>query len=131
MNLTTDRRTALQAFGMAIAAGSAGLLSPGADAAAEAPRGLIAGGATALAELTKRLAEVPRRRVFETVPMILNNRDQWDHEALSEVLAYRSPDKQVWDNTDIGGPWLNVMRNSLNAQIWSFGHSVSGRVRDA
>jgi len=38
------------------------------------------------------------------------------------VLAYKPVTKQAWDNTDIAGPWLNVMRNSLNAQIWSFGH---------
>ena len=24
--------------------------------------------------------------------------------------------------TDIGGPWLNLLRNALNAQIWGFGH---------
>ena len=24
--------------------------------------------------------------------------------------------------TDMAGPWLNLMRNSLNAQIWSFKH---------
>ena len=28
----------------------------------------------------------------------------------------------MWDNTDIGSPWLNLMRNSLNTQIWSFKH---------
>jgi hypothetical protein len=28
--------------------------------------------------------------------------------------------KQVWDNTGIASPWLNVMRNSLNTQVWSF-----------
>jgi hypothetical protein len=38
------------------------------------------------------------------------------------VLSYRPAPRQVWDNTDIGGPWLNLMRNALNAQIWSFKH---------
>jgi len=122
MNATTDRRTVLQAFGVALAVGTAGLLPSNADAGPEAPHSLIGDGASALAELAKRLATAPRRRDFKTVPMILNSRDQWDHEALSEVLAYKSPNKQAWDNTDIAGPWLNVMRNSLNAQIWSFGH---------
>lgn len=46
--------------------------------------------------------------------------DQWDHEALSEVIAFSGGPKQVWDHVDIAGPWLNLMRNSLNAQIWSF-----------
>ncbi|MEJ0095915.1 MAG: hypothetical protein WDN46_21655 [Methylocella sp.] len=80
-------------------------------------------GATRLQELTDRLAQAPRRRDFKTVPMILTTPDQWDHEALSEVIAYQPFPKQVWDNTDIGGPWLNLMRNSMNAQIWSFKHA--------
>ena len=54
--------------------------------------------------------------------MILRHPDFWDDAALTEVIAYRGARKQVWDNTDIGGPWLNLMRNSMNAQIFSFGH---------
>lgn len=122
MNSTTDRRTALHTFGAALAVGAAGLLSTGARADERSSDALVPQGATALAELMKRLAAAPRRRSFKTVPMILNKPEQWDHEALSEVLAYKPVTKQAWDNTDIGGPWLNVMRNSLNAQIWSFGH---------
>lgn len=121
MIMTTGRRTALQTLGIGLAAGAAGLaaLPP---RAAEAAESSVPAGATALAELTERLAKTPRRRDFKTVPMILNNPDQWDDEALSEVLAYAPATKQAWDNTDIGGPWLNVMRNSLNAQVWSFRH---------
>ena len=37
-------------------------------------------------------------------------------------MAYKPKPKQAWDNTKIDGPWLNLMRNSLNAQIWSFKH---------
>ena len=70
----------------------------------------------------KRLARAPRRRDFKTVPMILNNPEQWDHEALTEVLSYRPVPKQAWDSIDIGGPWLSLMRNALNTQIWSFKH---------
>ncbi len=54
--------------------------------------------------------------------MILTETDQWDAEALKSVIAYKSPYKQVWDNTEIGSPWLNLMRNSINAQVWSFKH---------
>lgn len=54
--------------------------------------------------------------------MILDHPEQWDHEALTEVLSYQPAAKQAWDNTDIGGPWLNMMRNALNTQIWSFKH---------
>ena len=54
--------------------------------------------------------------------MILELPDFWDDEALKETIAYQGARKQVWDNTDIAGPWLNLMRNSINAQIFSFGH---------
>ena len=43
-------------------------------------------------------------------------------EAEKEVIAYHGARKQVWNNTDLEGPWLNGMRNSVNAQIFSFGH---------
>jgi hypothetical protein len=89
---------------------------------AAAPQPLTAPGARHLNALMERLAKAPRRRDFKTVPMILANRAQWDHEALTEVLAYQPAPKQAWDNTDIASPWLNLMRNSLNAQIWSFKH---------
>ena len=114
---TNSRRTAIQKLGLAFAAGTAALGSMEAQAAMFDPD-----GAKALAELRFRLAKTPRRRDFKTVPMILNNREQWDYEALDELLSYRSKHKQVWDNTDIAGPWINTMRNSLNTQVWSFGH---------
>ncbi len=117
----SDRRNALKGFG--IAAGLAALSAGGASAAPTASTSLLPKGATRLQELTDRLAQAPRRRDFKTVPMILTTPDQWDHEALSEVIAYQPFPKQVWDNTDIGGPWLNLMRNSMNAQIWSFKHA--------
>jgi intracellular sulfur oxidation DsrE/DsrF family protein len=71
----------------------------------------------------EKLAKAPRRRDFKTVPMILDTPGLWDAEALGTVIAYRASRKQVWDNTDIGGPWLNLMRNSLNAQVFSFRHA--------
>ena len=43
------------------------------------------------------LSRTPRRRDFKTVPMILNDPDQWDHAALSAVIAYRGAPKQVWE----------------------------------
>jgi hypothetical protein len=92
------------------------------EAQAGARQPLTVPGARHLNALMKRLAKAPRRRDFKTVPMILTNRDQWDHVALTEVLAYQPAPKQAWDNTEIAGPWLNLMRNALNAQIWSFKH---------
>jgi len=115
------RRDALKTFGLA--AGTVILSATGqARAIAAEASTLLPDGASSLAQLVKRLEEAPRRRDFKTVPMILERPDQWDHEALSEVIGYRGGQRQVWDNTEIGGPWLNLMRNSLNAQIWSYKH---------
>ena len=104
-------------------AGAALLAWPGAAASA-APMAvpLEPRGAANLRDLAAKLARVPRRRDFKTVPMILTESKQWDHEALALLLNYRGGPKQVWDNTDIASPWLNLMRNATNAQVWSFKH---------
>lgn len=121
MTFVTGRRGILRTFTLTVATGAIGLASTAArPAAVEAA--LTPPGATHLDAMKKRLAQAPRRRDFKTVPMILNHEDQWDHEALTEILSYRPAPKQVWDSTDIGGPWLNLMRNALNSQIWSFKH---------
>jgi hypothetical protein len=123
MKIIAGRRAALQTFGLGMAAGAIGLAAAGStNAQAAVPSVLTPPGAAQLNELVERLAKAPRRRDFKTVPMILTNREQWDHEALSEVLAYKPVPRQAWDNTDIAGPWLNLMRNALNVQIWSFKH---------
>ena len=119
MTLLIYRRAAIISSGVAIATGAAALASPPSQAA-EAD--LIPPGARTLSELNARLAKAPRRRDFKTVPMILNDPSQWDHEALSEVMAYKGAPKQAFDNSDIAAPWLNLMRNALNGQIWSFRH---------
>jgi hypothetical protein len=123
MKIITGRRDVLRTFGLSMAAGAVGLASVGTrPVAATAESALTPAGATHLDALMKRLAQAPRRRNFKSVPMILNYREQWDHEALTEVLAYKPVPKQVWDNSDIGSPCLNMMRNALNTQIWSFKH---------
>lgn len=119
MTIDNSRRTALVGFG-AVAVGAAGLAA-GPPRAATTGR-IIPPGARELSELMGRLRRAPRRRDFKTVPMILQHPDFWDDQALKEVIAYRGTRKQVWDNTDIASPWLNLMRNSINAQIFSFGH---------
>jgi hypothetical protein len=78
--------------------------------------------AATLKALHARLDAAPRRRDFKTVPMVLESEDYWDHTALMELIAYRGGPKQIWDNKDLGGPWLNLMRNNLNTQIYSFKH---------
>ncbi len=120
MEIRLHRRRALRA-GLATAAGLA-FAAGGGPASADAALALMPAGAGALRDLAERLARSPRRRDFKTVPMILDDPGQWDHEALSALLTYGPVHKQVWDNTDIGGPWLNLMRNALNVQVWSFKH---------
>ncbi|WP_298425743.1 transcriptional initiation protein Tat [Rhodoblastus sp.] len=112
------RRDAMFAMGLGLATG---LAIQGAHAEDAKPMTLPAGADT-LAELAAKLAKAPRRRDYKSVPMILTDKDYWDHQALTEVLAYRGSPKQCWDNTDIGGMWLNGMRNALNAQVFGFKH---------
>jgi hypothetical protein len=111
-----SRRRCLQVS--ALVGGS--MLLGGRVLAAEGP--IAAPETGELRSLMEMLAKAPRRRDFKTVPMILDTPGLWDAEALGTVIAYRASRKQVWDNTDIGGPWLNLMRNSLNAQVFSFRH---------
>jgi hypothetical protein len=123
VHVVTERRRVLQTLALTAAASAIGLAAARAEPAAAAiESALMPPGATHLDVLKKRLALAPRRRDFKAVPMILNHQEQWDHEALTEVLYYRPAPKQAWDNTAIGGPWLNLMRNALNSQIWSFKH---------
>src|ERR1700720_4440830 len=122
MRIITGRRGVLRTFALTMATSAIGLASAGARPAAAVESALTPPGATHLEALKKRLAQAPRRRDFKTVPMILNNPEQWDHEALTEVLSYRPVPKQAWDSTEIGIPWLSLMRNALNTQIWSFKH---------
>jgi intracellular sulfur oxidation DsrE/DsrF family protein len=117
MTFNTDRRDALMGFGLGLVA--AGLArGSAANAATEAT--FEPAAAKSLRELSHTLAGAPRRRDFQSVPMILENSDFWDHAALAAVLAYKGGPKQAWDNTDLAGPWLNGMRNSMNSQVWSF-----------
>jgi hypothetical protein len=117
MQINTDRRNALIGLGTGLVASG---LAQGnlANAAAEAT--LEPAGAKNLHELSHALAGMPRRRDFKSVPMIVDKPDLWDQEPLAAVLAYRGGPRQAWDNTDLTGPWLNGMRNSMNSQIWAF-----------
>jgi hypothetical protein len=120
VKIAPGRRNVLKAFALSVTASA--IASAAARPATAVESALTPPGAAYLDALKKRLAQAPRRRDFKTVPMILDHQEQWDHEALKEVLSYRPAPRQVWDNTEIGGPWLNLMRNSLNSQIWSYKH---------
>jgi hypothetical protein len=123
MTIITGRRSAIQTLGLGIAASAIGLVvERTASARAALASALSPQDAGQLNALMQRLAKAPRRRDFKSAPMILTDPEQWDHQALSEILAYRPVPRQAWDSTDIGGPWLNMIRNALNAQIWSFKH---------
>ena len=114
----TTRRGAL--FGLGAAAAGGAVLAATRAPAAETEQ--LRNGARTLSEFGHRLRQAPRRRDFKTVPMILDHEDLWDAAALREVIGYRGKPKQVWDNTEIDSPWLNLMRNSVNAQVFSFRH---------
>ena len=120
MRVDDIRRSALVALG-GLTLGAAGLAANSPRAAATET--IIPPGASDLADLTARLRQAPRRRDFKRVPMILSHPDFWDYEALKQVIAYRGSRKQVWNNTNIASSWLNLMRNSINAQIFAFGHA--------
>ena len=115
--MLTPRRQSLKTLGIALA--SIGFARSTAAAPNES---LSSSGSHTLDAFTTRLAALPRRRNFRSVPMILDRRDESDADALDAVLHYTGSHKQSWDNTDISGPWLNVMRNSMNAEIWLFRH---------
>ncbi len=117
MEFNTARRDALIGIGTGLVI--SGLAQTGAANAATEPS-LEASGATSLHDLSRTLAGMPRRRDFRDVPMILTEPADWDAAPLAAVLAYKGGPKQAWDNTDLTGPWLNGMRNTLNSQVWSF-----------
>jgi hypothetical protein len=119
MTIDGSRRSALFGFGTLVVGASAFAAN---RARAATDQTVTAPGAPTLRELMERLRRSPRRRDFRTVPMILQEPDFWDDEALTHVIAYKGNRRQIWDNTEITGPWLNLMRNALNAQIFAFRH---------
>ena len=79
-------------------------------------------GAYTLEALRTCLGSIRRRRNLKSVPMILDRRSLWDAEALDAVLYYSSGPKQSWDNTEISGQWLSVMRNAMNGETRAYKH---------
>jgi len=120
MTIDDSRRSALFGFGSLLVGASTQTAGRSRAAANEQ---IVAPRTRKLPELIEHLRRAPRRRDFKTVPMVLQHPDLWDEEALKQIIAYNGSRKQVWDNTEIAGPWLNLMRNSLNAQIFSFEHA--------
>ncbi|WP_377042812.1 thiosulfate dehydrogenase [Roseomonas elaeocarpi] len=76
----------------------------------------------ALEKLSRELAAAPRRRGFTAVPFMIDQPDLWDHEASALLLNYGGGPKQLWECSDIGAAWPNLMRESLNGQVFAHGH---------
>lgn len=116
--MPTERRTLLKSLALGLSA--FGLASPAGAVATADP--MLEPGSGALGLLVAKLGAVPRRRDFKSVPMILTSKDQFDAEAIALVLASKAEPRQVWNNFEIDGAWLTVMRNALNTQIWGWDH---------
>ena len=115
----SERRNALRMFGFAALSISALLPHRQAEAKeASADELRSSSGASQLSQLTQRLAAAPRRRDFDAVPFMITDRRYWDHEAAAEVLAYQPKSRQLWENTDIAGPWPGLMREAMNGQVF-------------
>src|SRR4051812_39587354 len=95
-------------------------LTAGIAALAASPTAAAPNGAGTIAELQTRLARLPAKRDFKTVPLVLEAREEWDDAAIRTVAAYRGNPRQVWDNKDLAGGWTGFMRNALNGQTLSF-----------
>ena len=95
-------------------------LTAGIAALAASPAAAAPNGAATLNELQARLAKLPVRRDFKTVPLVLESTDTWDDAAIREVAAYRGGPRQVWDNKDLASGWTGFMRNALNGQTLSY-----------
>jgi intracellular sulfur oxidation DsrE/DsrF family protein len=124
-----NRRKTLLTFGHVTAAlatigiGRSALAKPLAanDLAASKSPGEQSKGA--LRELGNRLLAAPRRRDFKSVPFIVTNPNDWDHEAALEVLSYKYKSIQAWDNANLASPWLGLMREAMNGQMFAHGNA--------
>ncbi len=116
--MPTERRTILKSLALGLS--TLGLAVPARAVTTADP--MIEPGSASLGELVAKLTAAPRRRDFKSVPMILTSPDQFDAMAIKLVLASKAEPRQVWNNYEIGGYWLTVMRNALNTQIWGWDH---------
>jgi intracellular sulfur oxidation DsrE/DsrF family protein len=111
---TLTRRGAFSALGAISFAAAA--LAP----RAKADTSPATSGHGELSSLSYTLATLPRRRDFQTVPFLVNDKKLWDHEAADALLGYAAP-RQMWEASDLSAPWLSLMREATNSQITSFG----------
>ena len=112
---STSRRLAFGRIGGALAflATSTGIAEP---ALAAQPG---SNGSGALARLARQLKLVPRKRQFKSVPFMVTRSEDWDEQAARLLLGYADRSKQVWENTDLGAAWPNLMREALNGEVFA------------
>lgn len=113
------RRDAVKAIGQGSALLASSIAIGPAAASATAP---VTAKSGKLAALVAQLVAAPRRRSFDTVPLIVAQPADWDHEAAHALLAYAARPVQAWDNADLGGPWLGLMREATNGETLAHGH---------
>ncbi|MGO4513397.1 transcriptional initiation protein Tat [Bradyrhizobium sp. MOS001] len=115
---SASRRTALLVFSQA--AMFLGAPSTATAAEQESSEHVLSG--IKLLHLSKALADSPCRRGFKSVPFILTSPEPWDHEAADLLLSYKYHALQVWESTDLAAPWINLMREAINGQVFSLGN---------
>jgi intracellular sulfur oxidation DsrE/DsrF family protein len=120
LSSVVGRRAALLGVGQA-AAVMASLDTTGA-AFATPPQTVAGHAAGLLVQFGQRLAVLPRRREFRSIPFMVSGPHEWDHEAAAEVLSYKYRALQVWDNSDLSGPCLSLMREAINGQVFAHGN---------
>lgn len=113
---TISRRQLVQAVGAAAVSG--GLV----NAAVASEPALTSPSASNLRDLAHDLRRNRGRRDFKTVPMILTDPSDWDDKAIKLLLAYNGKPKQVWDSPNLFEPWLNMIRNTVNTEVFSWKH---------
>lgn len=117
----TSRRFALGALGAsAVAAVTVGASPVSAKEKTAYPA--TSQGGRKLRNLSAKLAKAPRRRDFTSVPFMADRKDLWDHEASAVLLGYDGGPRQAWEASEISAAWLNLMRESMNGQVFAHGN---------
>jgi hypothetical protein len=113
-----NRRTALRIFGQAVMllAAASSTRATEQESSGDVPSG------RKLARLSDDLAAAPRRRGFKSVPFMVTSPELWDHEAAALVLSYKYHALQAWESTELDGPWINLMREAINGQVFAHGN---------
>lgn len=121
---SSTRRQGLRAIGLGtvlLTALSSGRVATARESTAPDGAPAIPGGAATLLDLSRRLAQAPRHRQFESVPFMLTDQHMWDKQAADALLGYQYTYRQMWDVADLAGPWPGLMREAMNAQVFANG----------